>query len=128
MGAPFTPSPDMRRDGTRAQVLFSLIALIVALAMFAAASGSGNPATLKPLPDWVNTGSNVLCVIIGILVLLPRTRGRASLAAGINMVVSMITNYLVDGPAYFLKVLAFNAITLILALVLVWHYRADHRG
>jgi preprotein translocase subunit SecG len=70
----------------------------------------------------------VLCVIIGVLVLLPRTRGRASLAAGFNMLVSMITNYVVDGPAYFLKVLPFNAITLILALVLVWRYRADHRG
>ena len=128
MRDPFTPGPDTRWDGARAHILFSLIALIVALAMFAAASGSGNPATLQPLPDWVNTGSNVLCVIIGVLVVLPRTRARASLAAGINMVVSMITNYVVDGPAYFLKVLPFNVITLILALVLVWRYRADHRG
>ena len=128
MREPFTPSPDMRRDGTRAHVVYSLIALIVAVAMFAAASGSGNPATLQPLPDWVNTGSNLLCVVIGVLVLLPRSRARASLAAGFNMVVSMITNYVVDGPAYFLKVLPFNAITLILALALAWHYRADHSG
>ena len=50
MRDPFTPGPDTRWDGARAHILFSLIALIVALAMFAAASGSGNPATLQPLP------------------------------------------------------------------------------
>jgi preprotein translocase subunit SecG len=121
----FKPSPVMRRDGARTHVLFSLIALIVAIALFLAASGSGNPETLEPLPDWVNTGSNLICVVIGLLVLLPRTRAGASLAAGLNMVASMFTNYWVDGPDYFLTVLPFNVITLILALGLAWHYRDD---
>ncbi|MEI8302771.1 MAG: hypothetical protein WCG13_05725 [Burkholderiales bacterium] len=121
----FEPSPAMGRDGPRTHVLMSLVALMVAIAMFVAASGSGNPETLEPLPDWVNIGANLLCVVIGLLVLLPRTRAVASLAAALNMVASMFTNYWVDGPAYFLRVLPFNAITLLLALAVVWHYRED---
>jgi hypothetical protein len=121
----FEPSLVMRRDGTRSHVFFSLVALIVAIAMFAAASGSGSPETLEPLPDWVNNGANLICLVIGILVLLPRTRAGASVAAALNMVASMFTNFSVDGPQYFLTVLPFNAVTLILALMLVWHYRDD---
>ena len=90
----------------------------------AAASGSGNPATEQPLPDWVNTGANLLCVFIGVLVLLPRFRVVGAIAAALNMVASMVTNYQVDGYAYFVHVLPFNLVTLALSLVLAWHHRS----
>ena len=115
------PSAVMRQDNARTRAFLSVVALTVAAAMFVAAAGSGNPETLEPLPDWINTGANLICVVIGVLVLLPRTRAGASLAAALNMVASMLTNYRIDGQSYFLTALPFNAVTLILAVDLIWH-------
>lgn len=102
--------------------LLDVVALLVAVAMFLCASGSGNPATVDPLPDWINITSNVVCVIIGIFVLNPGTRFIASIFAALNMVASMVTNYKVDGYDYFLQALPFNIVTLVLALVLIYHH------
>lgn len=41
------------------------------------------------------------------------------------MLASMVTNYQVDGYAYFMHALPFNLVTLALSLVLAWHYRSD---
>ncbi len=121
----FQPTPVSQADSRRAHIAYTAAAVLVAAAMFLAASGSGNPATEKPLPDWVNTGANVLCMFIGVLVLLPRFRAVAAIAAALNMVASMVANYQVDGYAYFVQVLPFNLVTLVLSLVLAWHYRND---
>lgn len=121
----FQLTPVSQADSRRAHAAYTVVAVLVAVAMFLAASGSGNPATEKPLPDWVNTGANVLCVFIGVLVLLPRFRAAAAIAEALNMVASMVTNYKVDGHAYFIQVLPFNLVTLVLSLVLAWHYRSD---
>jgi hypothetical protein len=121
----FQPTPVSQADSRLAHAAYTVAALLVAAAMFLAASGSGNPATVKPLPDWVNTGANVLCMFIGFLVLLPRFRAVAAIAAALNMAASMVANYQVDGYAYFVHVLPFNIVTLSLSLVLAWHYRRD---
>jgi hypothetical protein len=115
----------MQRDSRPANAFYTVIAVLVMVAMFLCASGSGNPDTAQPLPDWVNTSINVLNVLVGLLVMVPRTRAFAAIAAALNMVGSMVTNYTVDGYAYFLKALPFDAVSLVLAAMLVWHYRAD---
>ena len=122
------PTPTMLHDSPAANILYTLVTVLVALAMFLCASGSGNPATAQPLSDVLNTTSNVLCVFIGIFVLLPRTRATASIAAALNMLASMLVNYLVDGYAYFLQVLTFDLTALGLSLVVLWHYRKDLKG
>jgi hypothetical protein len=96
-----------------------ILCLVVAAAMVLAASGSGNPATLDPLPDWINTGSNLLCLAIAGAVLLPSTRVWGAGAAAAMMAVSMATNYWVDGPDYFVRVLPFNLVTLAGALMIL---------
>jgi glycerol-3-phosphate acyltransferase PlsY len=90
-----------------------------------AASGSGNPETAEPLPDWINIGANLICIVIAVLVLLPRFRAMGAIAAGVNMIISMVTNVLVDGQAYALMVLPFNIVTLALSVLVAWHHRAD---
>ena len=121
----FQATPVSQADSRLAHAAYTVAAVLVAAAMFLAASGSGNPATEKPLPDWVNTGANVLCMFIGFLVLLPRFRAAAAIAAALNMVASMVANYQIDGYAYFVHALPFNLVTLGLSLALAWHYRSD---
>ncbi len=120
-------TPVMSRDSKRANTIFTILAVLVALSMFVAASGSGsgNPAVEEPLPAWVDIGANVVSAIIGILVLLPKTRAVGAVAAAANMLLSMFVNYRVDGFDYFLYVLPYNIGTLAIALMLVWHYWED---
>lgn len=119
------PTLVMRRDSKRAHTVFTLLAVIVALAMFLAASGSGNPSTVEPMPVWFDTGANVLAALIGVLVLLPKTRGVSSMAAALLMVLAMFFNYTVDGYAFFLRALPFNLGTMVIALILASHHWAD---
>lgn len=115
----------MRRESKTTQIIFTLFALIVALAMFLAASGSGNPTTAEPLPTWVDTGANVVAALIGVLILLPKTRAASSMAAAVLMLLSMFFNYTVDGYAFFLRALPFNLGTLVIALLLTSYYWKD---
>ncbi len=121
----FAKTPAIQNESKGEQALYSGLCVLIALAMGLAASGSGNPETVEPLPDWINIGSNALCVLIGLMVLVPRTRLWGALAAALMMLVSMATNYAVDGRAYFLQVLPFNVITLAVALIIVRHHWAD---
>ena len=99
-----------------------VLRLVIAGAMILSALGSGNPATVDPLPDWINTGSNLLCLVIACAVLVPKTQRWGAVAAAAIMVVSMVTNYSVDGPDYFWRVLPFNAITILAAALLLWRF------
>jgi hypothetical protein len=117
----------MQGDSQATHRIFTTVAVLLALTQFACATGSGNPATAAPLSDAVNLAANVLAVVIGLLVLVPRTRALGGLLAGLNMAASMVTNYTVDGLDYFLQVLAFNLASLALALMVLWHYRRDLR-
>ena len=122
------PTPTMLHDSRVANILYTLVAVLAAVAMFLCATGSGNQTTAEPLPDFVNTAANVLAVFIGIFILIPTTRAIASIAGSLNMLVSMLVNYFVDGYAYFLQVLAFDLVALGLSLVVLWHYRKDLKG
>ena len=122
------PTPTMLHDSRVANILYTLVAVLAAVAMFLCATGSGNQTTAEPLPDFLNTAANVLAVFIGIFILIPRTRAIASIAGALNMLASMLVNYFVDGYAYFLQVLTFDLTALGLSLVVLWHYRKDLKG
>ena len=123
----FRNTASMQRDNPTMRRVYWVLSGLIAAAIGLAASGSGNPATVEPLPNWINAGANLLCVLIAMLVLLPRTRAIGAIAAGANMMMSMITNVLVDGVAYALLVLPFNIVTLAVSLAVAWHHREDLR-
>ena len=115
------------RDGERTNTVFTVIAVLVALAMFIAASGSGSdqPMGDTTVPGWVDVGGNILAATIGVLVLIPRTRIVGAVAAVINMFVSMYLNYNIDGVDFFVDAIAYNTVTIMLASILVGHYHED---
>jgi hypothetical protein len=121
----FAPTRTMQSDRRTQRAAYWVLCLLIAAAMVLAASGSGNPATADPLPDWVNTSANLMCLIIAAFVLLPRTRFWGAVAAGVNMLASVATNLHVDGAAYAMQVLPFNLATLALCLAVIWHHRRD---
>jgi len=119
----------MQRDSKTANRVFAVLSVLVALAMFVAAagSGSGSHVTEQPLPAWVDVAANVLSALIGILVLLPRTRSIGSLLAIANMLLSMYVNFTVDGIDYFARVSPYNITTITIAAILLGHYAEDLR-
>ena len=127
MKAMLAPTFVMQRDGRGANTVFTVLTILVALSMFVAAagSGSGSYVTEQPLPAWVDIAANVLSALIGVLVLLPRTRVLGGILAIVNMSLSMYVNYTVDGVGYFVQVLPYNLITIMIAALLVGHYAED---
>ncbi|MEM1347899.1 MAG: hypothetical protein AAGI01_05025 [Myxococcota bacterium] len=111
------PTPERASEARSLQNLYALSTVLIAAALVAAALGSGNPDTPADakLPAWVDVLANATCALLAALVLLPTTRGVASAATAVMMVVSMITNYRVDGLEFFLRALPFNLVTLALA-------------
>ena len=122
------PSRVMRNDSPAMRGIFWILALATSATQVLCALGSGNPDTAQPLADWVNTTANLLNSLVAILVLVPATRFWGAVAAAIIMIVSAITNFQVDGYAYFLKVLPFDVLAFALAAVVAWHHRGDVRG
>ena len=122
------PTRVMRNDSPAMRGLFWILALATSATQVLCALGSGNPDTAQPLADWINTTANLLNILIAVLVLLPATRFWGAVAAAIIMIVSAITNFQVDGYAYFLKVLPFDVLAFALAAVVAWHHRGDVRG
>ena len=122
------PTRVMRNDSPAMRGLFWMLALATSATQVLCALGSGNPDTAQPLADWINTTANLLNILIAVLVLLPATRFWGAVAAAIIMIVSAITNFQVDGYAYFLKVLPFDVLAFALAAVVAWHHRGDVRG
>ena len=122
------PTRVMRNDSPAMRGLFWILALATSATQVLCALGSGDPDTAQPLADWINTTANLLNILIAVLVLLPATRFWGAVAAAIIMIVSAITNFQVDGYAYFLKVLAFDVLAFALAAVVAWHHRGDVRG
>jgi hypothetical protein len=99
-----------------------IFVVLMAIGQFLCASGSGHPETPAPLPDWLNDTANVINIVIGVMVFIPRIRVLAASLSVVVTVVSMITNYLVDGPAYFFQVLPFSLVLLGVSLYVFWHY------
>ena len=123
----FSPSFEMQRDSQWSHIAFAIVAILVALAMFVAASGAGSDAfpIEQPLPDWFNNGANVISIIWAILVLIPRTRVLGAILVVINMALSMYVNYVVGGVEFFVFTVAYNSMTIMLAALLVGHYSDD---
>jgi hypothetical protein len=96
---------------------------LMAIGQFLCASGSGHPGTSEPLPEWLNSTANAINIVIGIIVLVPRTRVLAASLSVVVTLVSMVTNYLVDGFDYFLQVLPFSLVLLGVSLYVYFHYR-----
>ena len=119
------PTPVMKRDSRRANMGYTLLAVLVALALFVAASGSGSADQVRPSPDWLDVGGNILSVIFGVLVLIPRTRIVGALYAVFVMFLSMYLNYTFDGVEFFVMAIPYNTITIAFSAILVGHYMAD---
>ena len=100
-----------------------LCVVLMAIGQFLCATGSGHPETAEPLPDWINKTANVVNVVIGIMVFIPRTRVLSAVLSVLITLASIATNYLVDGYDFFLKVLAFNLALLAVSLYVYFHYR-----
>jgi hypothetical protein len=96
--------------------------VLMAIGQFLCALGSGHPDTLEPLSDWINTTANVINIVIGIMVFIPRARVLAASLSVVVTVISMVTNYLVDGPGYFLQVLPFSLVLLGVSVYVHVHY------
>lgn len=117
-------APPVPGETPRTRTLYTVATVIVAVAMFVAALGSGNPDTppeAKP-PAWLDILGNILAAGIGVLVLIPRTRAIGGAGAVVMMVISMYLNYRFDGLDFFLLALPFNLITLTLGALLAWRY------
>ena len=81
--------------------------------------------TAEPPPDALNIAGNVLAAVIGVLVLIPRTRAFGALLAVGNMFVSMYLNHTYDGVDYFVDLIPYNVGTITLAAILVGRYARD---
>ncbi|MEM7272416.1 MAG: hypothetical protein AAF547_04990 [Actinomycetota bacterium] len=124
------PSPVMQRDGRRATIGYTVVAVLVALAMFVAAAGAGpeQATTDRSLPDWFHAGANALAIVYGVLVLIPRTRALGALLAVANMFLSMYVNHEFGGVEFFVDAIAYNTVTIMLGSILVGHYLEDLAG
>ncbi|MEM7323991.1 MAG: hypothetical protein AAF531_12960 [Actinomycetota bacterium] len=121
------PSPVSSRETRNERIGYTAITVLVAIAMFIAASGSGSGeyVTAEPPPDALNIAGNVFAATIGILVLIPRTRIYGAILAVGNMFVSMYLNYTYDGVDFFVDLIPYNVITIMLASILIGHYEPD---
>ena len=122
------PGAIMRNDSPAVRAVFWILALGTAATQVLCALGSGSPDTAQPMADWFNIAANVVNIIVAVVVLLPGTRVWGAVAAVVVMIASMITNFQVDGSAYFLKVLPFDLVALVLPAVIAWHHRGDFRA
>lgn len=119
----------MQRDSRISTFGYTIIAILVAIAMFIAASGAGSDEFIieQPLPDWFNIGANVISIIWAVLVLIPRTRIVGAILVLINMALSMWVNYAVGGLEFFAFAVPYNTTTIALACLLIGHYFEDLR-
>ena len=121
------PSRVSRHENTNERRAYWALSAIVAAAMFLAASGSGSGeyVTAEPPPDALNFAGNVFAFVVGLLVLIPRTRIYGAILAVLNMFASMYLNYTYDGVDYFVDLMPYNVVTIMLASILIGHYEPD---
>ena len=70
----FGPTAVMSADSRRQKIVYSIVVLLVAFGQFICASGSGSSAGPDSVSGGVHTAMNIANTLIGILVLIPRTR------------------------------------------------------
>ncbi|MEM7801922.1 MAG: hypothetical protein AAF633_22195 [Chloroflexota bacterium] len=128
-----TASRSKRRcdDTDTVNIVYTIIAVLVAIAMLIAASGSGTGVYATGEPTLgrllLDQGGNVLAVVIAVLVLIPRTRILGAIMAVVLMFISMYLNYTIDGIEFFARAIPYNTITIMLGSILIGHYFEDFR-
>ncbi|MEM7031989.1 MAG: hypothetical protein AAF629_20720 [Chloroflexota bacterium] len=121
-----SPSFVMQRDSRQSNIAYTIIAVLVAIAMFIAASGAGTETDQRSIGRLVlDYGGNIFAIIIAILVLIPRTRILGAILAVILMFISMYLNYTIDGIEFFATAIPYNTITIMLGSILIGHYFED---
>ncbi len=119
------PTPVMSRDSRKANIGYTILAVLVALALFVAASGSGAAEQVQPSPELLDAGGNILSAVFGVLILIPRTRIIGALYAVVSMFISMYLNYTFDGVEFFVMAIPYNTVTIALGSILIGHYMDD---
>lgn len=121
-----TPSFVMQRDSKPANTAYTVIAVLVAIAMVIAASGAGTATEQRSIGRLIlDNGGNILAMIIAVLVLIPRTRIIGAMLAVVLMFISMYLNFTIDGIAFFARAIPYNTITIMLSSILIGHYADD---
>ena len=119
----------MKRDSALANIAYTAIAVLVAIAMLIAASGSGTGVYASGEPTLgrllLDYGGNIFAVIIAFLVLIPRTRILGAILAVILMFISIYLNYTFDGIEFFARAIPYNTVTIMLGSILIGHYFED---
>jgi hypothetical protein len=123
----FGPTAVMSADSQRQKIVYSILVLLVALGQFICASGSGSSAGPDSVSGGVHTAMNIANTLIGILVLIPRTRVLGGVLSAIILTMSMVANYVFYGAAYFLKLLPFDGSIFIFSILVSVHYWPDIR-
>jgi hypothetical protein len=91
--------------------------------------GPASMVFLSVFPDTPRTSiaalalSGVAPEVIGLMVFIPRTRVLAACLSVLITLISMITNYVVDGYDFFLQALVFNLVLIGVSLHVYFHYR-----
>jgi hypothetical protein len=123
----FGPTAVMSADSQRQKIAYSILVLLVALGQFICASGSGSSAGPDSVSGGVHTAMNIANTIIGLLVLIPRSRVVGAVLSALILTTSMAANYAFYGTAYFLKLLPFDGSIFILSVIVAVHYWPDLR-
>ncbi len=97
--------------------------ILVAIGQFLGVLGAGHSGTVAPLPAWLNDTANVANVVIGLMVLIPKTRVLAASLSVFITLISMGTNLFITGHEMFLEVLPFNLVLIGVSLYVHLHYR-----
>jgi hypothetical protein len=121
----FGPTPVMSADSHRQKIVYSILVLLVALGQFVCASGSGSATGPDAVSGGVHTAMNVANTLIGILVLIPRTRALGATLSAVILTMSMLANAVFYGRAYFLALLPFDGGVFVLSCVVAVHYWRD---
>ncbi len=108
--------------------VYAALVVLIALGQFACASGSGGSAGSDTVSGGVHTAMNVANTMIGVLVLIPRTRAIAALLSAVILILSMTANYTFYGVPYFLKLLPFDGSIFLVSVIVAVHYAAEIRN
>ena len=127
MNSLFQATPTMMLDRKNKKHLFTIMVVLIALSQFICASVSGPSEGFDPVPDWVHSAMNVAATIIGILVLIPKTRAFGALLSTIISTMSMSANYKFYGFTYFENLIPFNGFIFMVSLLTLIHYWPDLR-
>ena len=97
--------------------------ILVAIGQFLGVLDAGHSGTVALLPAWINDTANVANIVIGLMVLIPKTRVLAASLSVLITLITMGTNYFLAGHEMFLEVLPVNLVLIGVSLYVHLHYR-----